>query len=261
MPVDVAVMTFNVRNNRALDGRRSWWFRRRSALEAIRRPDPDVAGLQEARPLQVRYFRRRLDGYGLVGVGRDDGAGRGEHCLLLYREPRLEIERSESRWFSDTPDVAGSRGWGNHFPRLATIAVLVDKASGRRFGVVVTHFDERSRESRRRSAEALVAWMAAEPGLPWVVLGDLNATVDDPAVAGLIAAGLHDALGELPPAGPGAATNHDFTGRADGTRIDHILVSPQWTVVDAGIVRDRPLGRLPSDHWPVVARLRLADGS
>ena len=86
-----------------------------------------------------------------------------------------------------------------------------------------------------------------------MILGDLNTTADDPAVQVLLGAGYRDALGDLPTHGPGAGTEHAFTGRDDRSRIDFVLVPPPWLVADARIVRDRPKGRLPSDHWPVVA--------
>ena len=250
-------MTFNVRNSRGLDGRNLWWLRRRSTVEAIRRPRPDIVGLQEVRRGQFRYLRSRLGEYDGVGAGRDDGRERGEHCPVLWRRGRLALDDWEVRWFSDTPRVPGSRGWGNRSPRLVTLARLVDLATGGSFGVAVTHLDATSETSRVRSAEALTRGLDEAASVPWIVLGDLNATAADPAVVALRAAGRRDALDELPASGAGAATSHAFTGRADGARIDHILVPPTWTVARSEIVRDRPLGRLPSDHWPVVAHVSV----
>ncbi len=247
------VMTFNVRTSRGLDGRNLWWLRRRATVEAIRRARPDVGGLQEVRPGQLRYLRSRLGELAMVGVGRDDGRRRGEHCPVLWRRERFRLEHWEVRWFSDTPQVPGSRGWGNRSPRIATLATLAEVGSGERLGVAVTHLDANSGTSRQRSAEALVAWLEAEPSLPWIVLGDANAIVTAPAVTSLLGSQRQDALAHLPAAGPGAATSHAFTGLAEGARIDHILVPSSWQVISAEVRRERPFGRLPSDHWPVVA--------
>jgi endonuclease/exonuclease/phosphatase family metal-dependent hydrolase len=57
--------------------------------------------------------------------------------------------------------------------------------------------------------------------------------------------------------GPSGTTHH-FSGRIDGRQIDHILVSREIDVLDAQVAHPRPFGRLPSDHWPVVARLRFS---
>jgi endonuclease/exonuclease/phosphatase family metal-dependent hydrolase len=89
------------------------------------------------------------------------------------------------------------------------------------------------------------------------VVGDLNATVADPAVALLLAGGLRDTLPGLGARGPLAATHHAWDGSTDGTRIDHVLVDADWDLLDARIDHTRPGGRPPSDHWPVVAEVVL----
>src|SRR5271157_3507361 len=65
------------------------------------------------------------------------------------------------------------------------------------------------------------------------------------------------------PRHPGAtsATPPTTTGgfRGDGAqkRIDYLLVTRQWEVGQAAVAAQRRHRRLPSDHWPVVATLRL----
>ena len=86
-------------------------------------------------------------------------------------------------------------------------------------------------------------------------MGDFNDTVEEPDLRLLVDAGYQDALGHLPPSGPGAGTEHGFTGRTDRRRIDYILVGAGMRVTSAEIVHARSRGRLPSDHWPVVARV------
>ena len=246
--------TWNIRNGRALDGFNSWPFRRSALAAAIADLDADLVALQEAYGFQQRLLLARLTAFSAAGTGRDDGRERGERCAVLYRRSRLELVRQTTRWFSDDPDLPGSRGWGNPLPRIVTLAWFHDLAADRRFGLANAHWDGASAASRVRSAEALLTWL--EPGLPWIVAGDLNATVDDAAVQRLLAAGLTDVLDRLDAAGPGVATHHGFSGATDGTRIDYILVSGEWHVEAAGIEHPRPGGRLPSDHWPVVAHLR-----
>lgn len=247
---DVVVMTFNIRTDRGLDGRNSWWLRREATVEAVRSVAPDVVALQEVRRLQLGHLKDALPEYGFLSVGRANGRQRGEHCPVLYRHARFDVAQWDVRWFSE--DRSG---------RIATLARLGDRTDGRTFCVASTHLDHRSAEARVTAAAALALWVRTWAG-PWIVMGDFNATTVDPALATLLATGLQDALAHLPPRGAGAATAHSFTGRADGARIDHVLVSPGWAVVDAAIVRATPGGRLPSDHWPVMARLRPApDGT
>jgi len=251
----VRVATFNVRSGLAYDGLDSWPFRRVAAARAIRMLGVDLVGLQEVHGFQQRSLLRRLHGYAAVGAPRDDGRRRGERSPVFFRATHFQLESQTTRWFSDTPDVAGSAGWGNPLPRIVTLVRLRERRGGRHFGVANAHWDGASATSRLRSAEALVSWL--DPELPWIVTGDLNATPDDPAIAALIGGGLRDVLAPLPARGDDVATHHQFRGTTAGTRIDYILVSPEWEILDAAVEHPRPRGRLPSDHWPVVATLAL----
>ena len=251
------VATFNVRTGLGRDGRDSWPLRAGACAAAIAGLAADVAGLQEVLAFQERGLARRLPGYAGAGAGRSDGRCRGERCTVAYLSGRLKLDGWTVRWFSNTPGVPGSRSWGNPIPRIATLCRFTDRRTGARLGVANVHWDGASAVSRERSAEALLGWL--DPALPWIVLGDLNATAGDPAVARLVAGGLTDTLARLGERGPQAATHHQWDGSTAGTRIDYVLVSPHWEVLEARIDHARPGGRLPSDHWPVVAEVRLRD--
>jgi endonuclease/exonuclease/phosphatase family metal-dependent hydrolase len=228
------VVSFNLRNGIAFDGCNSWPFRRRAAADVLAELDADVIGLQEAYGFQLRYLLRQLSGYVAVGEPRSRF---GERTPVLVRG---RVLAHATRGF----DVAGSR-----FQRIATTARV--EARGHELTVTCTHLDESSGERRRVCAEQLVGWLADTPG-PHVIAGDFNDTLDDSMFETFAAAGLRSAL----PDGAGG-TSHHFTGRTDGRQIDHILVPDQTEVVAASVVMTRPGDRLPSDHWPVAARIRL----
>ena len=249
------VASLNVRTGFGRDGWNSWPLRAGACAAAIQGLDADLVGLQEVRLFQERGLARRLPGYAGAGAGRDDGYGRGERCTVLFRPARLSLDGWKVNWFSDTPRVPGSRSWGNPIPRIVTLCRFTDRATGSRIGVANVHWDGASAASRLRSAEALLVWL--DPSLPWLVVGDLNATAGDPAVARLVAGGLRDPLAELGERGPRSATHHQWDGSSDGTRIDYVLVDDSWDVLAARIDHSRPGGRLPSDHWPVVAEVAL----
>lgn len=255
MPPVLRVVSFNIRKGTGLDGRHSWPLRAAVCAAALRDLAADVAGLQEVHRFQERALARRLPGYAGAGAGRNDGRRRGERCTVLFRHERLRLDSWTVRWLSDTPAVPASRSWGNPIPRIVTLCRFTDGHDGARFGFADTHWDGASAASRERSAEALLGWL--DPALPWIVAGDLNATAGDPAVARLLAGGLEDPLAHLGERGPRAATHHHWDGATEGTRIDHIFVTPHWRVLAARIDHARPGGRLPSDHWPVVAELVL----
>jgi endonuclease/exonuclease/phosphatase family metal-dependent hydrolase len=255
------VATFNIRTGLGRDGRDSWPFRRRRTAAAIARLDADIVGLQEARAFQLRWLLARLSIFAAAGAGRDDGRSRGEHCAILYRADRLRLIELRTRWLSETPEVPGSRDSGARMPRVVTTGMFetIGASGSLRFGVANTHWEGDSAAVRAHSAELLLSWL--DPRVPWIVLGDLNATPTEQSVRTLLDAGLADALADLPSRGPGAATHHRFDGATDGTRIDHILVSREWEVRQATVVQDRVDGRLPSDHWPVVVSLAIREES
>jgi endonuclease/exonuclease/phosphatase family metal-dependent hydrolase len=244
----IRVSSFNIRNGVAFDRCHSWPCRRRTTLAAIRGLDADVIGLQEAYGFQAAYLVRWLPGYEVSGDGRSIRR-RGERCCVLHRLDTVDRLTTETRWYGDDPTHPGGRLPGASFPRVATIVEMAIGATGQRFTFVDTHLDEHLDENRLAAADQLITWLGEGPA---VVVGDLNASPDSAVVHRLEAAGLRSAL---PPDAGG--TNHGFTGRTDGRRIDHILVSPHWEVLDGWVDTTRPGGRLPSDHWPVVADLDL----
>jgi endonuclease/exonuclease/phosphatase family metal-dependent hydrolase len=245
------VASFNIRNGRAFDGRHSWPLRRWATLAAVEALDADVIGLQEAFGFQLRWLARRLPGYEVHGdVGRDDGR-RGERCPVLVRRGATTVSGCRTRWYGETPDRPGTRMGGAHFPRLATLCRVTGPGPEDPVQLVNTHLDSAVAANRDRSVAQLLGWL--DLAEPCVVLGDLNAPPGAPPLRRLEEAGLRSAL-----AADAAGTAHNFTGRLDGPRIDHVLVSSHWDVVAAEVVADRAGCLLPSDHWPVRADLRLA---
>ena len=258
LQTDLSAMSFNIRYGTAADGENAWPNRKAQLIEVIRQHDPDILGLQEALDVQLGEIDSALEGYARVGVGRDDGRSKGEFSPILYRRSRFELLASETFWFSPTPETPGSTGWGNHITRIATWARLRDRTTDTSFYVFNLHLDHESAPSREKSARLLaVRIRAREHPEPVIVMGDFNSGEDQPPVRLLIeAVPLTDALVSVADSG-GMGTYHAFQGRTDGARIDHILLSGEWSVQAAGIDRSREASRYPSDHFPVYATLRL----
>lgn len=263
---DVALraMTFNIRVDVASDGVNAWPQRRALVAELIRHEAPDVLGLQEVLLHQKRDLEAALPEYAMAGVARGDGKEAGEFSPLAWRRDRFDLVRSGTFWLSSTPD-APSKGWDAALPRIATWAVLRERASGRLVRVLNTHFDHVGVEARAESAALIARWVVQGPnaGLPAIVLGDLNSTPDSEPYRRLAddaRAELTDsrAMTSTPPYGPPGT----FTGfRIDSDAaapIDHIFVTPDVAVDGYAVITQHWGGRLPSDHYPVLATLRLA---
>jgi endonuclease/exonuclease/phosphatase family metal-dependent hydrolase len=253
----LTVMTFNIRYGTAQDGDDHWVKRREQLFQLLRDRQPDVLGLQEALDFQIDEILAAVPGYAYVGVGRTDGRRKGEYAAVLYRTARLAARRSDTFWFSDTTTVPGSTSWGNRIERICTWAYFEDR-EGVPFYVFNVHLDHESQPSRVRSAGLLLERVRARlPAAPVIVTGDFNAGEDNPAIVAMRGA-LRDSFRVRFPDATGVGTFTGFKmGNTNGDKIDYVFVSEEVEVLDAEIVRASSGGRYPSDHFPVVAALRL----
>ena len=246
------VMTFNLRRHKASDKENGWTQRRYAAAETIRRHAPDLVGTQEGLHDQVGYLEEQFPEYGFLGEARFGGRN-DEFNAILYRKERFKVLGTGNFWLSDTPDVPGSRTWGNLVPRMATWARFMDKDTGNVFHHLNTHLDHLV--PRARKLGALLIQKRLPKDVPALVTGDFNALQRGGTYRYLTGpAGLTDSRWacETPVESRWNATFHNFTGRGL-YRIDYVLGRHVARYASYRVVRDRVEGKLPSDHFPVVA--------
>jgi endonuclease/exonuclease/phosphatase family metal-dependent hydrolase len=262
------VMSFNIRLGTANDGDNHWTRRREMLFALLREQDPDLVGLQEAFRFQIEEILAAVPGYGVVGVGRDDGKAGGETSAILFKVSRFHVAQSGTFWFSDTPDVPGTRTWGNRYNRVSSWARFIDR-DGTAFWHYNLHLDHESQPSRERSTELLLQRIDARafPDEPVIVTGDFNVGEDNPALHRLVGApgapasaprAFVDSFRVLHPDTTEVGTFTAFKfGETKGDKIDYVLVRPGTRVLSADILRTSQDGRYPSDHFPVVATIEL----
>jgi endonuclease/exonuclease/phosphatase family metal-dependent hydrolase len=137
---------------------------------------------------------------------------------------------------------------------------LLDRTSNQVIRVYNTHWDHVSQPSRLCSGKLIARKIrAGNPAESVILMGDFNVAADNPARRPFEQIGLRDSFAELHPNEANETTFHGFQGNTDGGKIDAILVSRQWQVLDAAIIKTEREGRFPSDHFPVTATLRLDD--
>ena len=251
----LTVMTFNVRLPVASDGPNYWPNRRALFAQTVAAADPDLFGTQELFQSQGDDIVRALPQYRWFGRDRRGGHG-DEHMGLFYRPDRLTLLDHGDFWLSDTPAVPGSISWGHTYPRMVNWGRFRTR-DGHRFVALDTHFPYRDEdEPAREKAATLIA--ARLPtiarGDPVVLLGDFNTTPATRTHA-ILTAALKDAREQVAtPRGP-AETFHNFTGKPD-RRIDWILTRG-FRVISVETVTQHDGALYPSDHFPVVAKLRF----
>ena len=252
----LSVMSFNIRLPAESDGVDYWETRKPLAVRMLREQQPDVIGLQELVKAQADYLVRELPQYAWFGRGREADGG-GEHMGVFYRKDRLKVIESGDFWLSDTPEVPGSITWGHPHPRMVTWALFEQHSDGKRFYLFNTHLPYRDEDeaARLKGAQAIARHLATLPDdVPVVLTGDFTTTPDSDAHA-VLAGTLQDAWTTAPRVEGIDATFHGFTGKAD-RRIDWIFVrGAQLESITS--VTTRWNNRYPSDHFPLVATLRL----
>jgi endonuclease/exonuclease/phosphatase family metal-dependent hydrolase len=251
------VMSFNIRYGTADDGPNRWELRRDMLIALVRDERPDILGLQEALHFQIDEMLGAMPEYRIVGVGRSDGGQGGEYSAILYRASRLTPRRTETFWFSDTPNVVKSNTWGAALERICTWA-LFDDQQGSSFYAFNVHLDHVSQPAREKSVALLLDRVKSRsPAAPVVVIGDFNSGEANPATRAMLAS-FRDTFRVIHPQVTEVGTANAFTfGQTRGEKIDYIFVEAETDVLSADILRTSRDGRYPSDHFPVTARIRF----
>jgi len=253
----ITLMTYNVKNP---DPEYDWPARLPVVLDVIRRHDPDVLCVQEAFDHQMDGLRAGLPEHGDVGQGREGGTS-GEHAAVFYRRSRLRPGDVGTFWLSDTPDEPGSNTWGSRYPRVANHVRFLD-AEGGAFTLLTTHLDHEQGphgdEVRGRSAALIVERLSVLEG-PSVFAGDCNEPAGTGAASRVFAeAGFEDAWLVAGDPDDRTATYNDWEPPVpSGERIDWVLTRGTAGVDRVVIDHDGPETWFASDHFPVVATLRV----
>ncbi|MBI3125322.1 MAG: endonuclease/exonuclease/phosphatase family protein [Ignavibacteriales bacterium] len=255
---DIKVMTFNIRLGIVDDGENSWKHRSENLFQTIEKFNPELLGLQEAFLFQIDEILKHFPDLALVGVGRDDGKQGGEYSCILYNKTRFKVDTTETFWFSDTPNIPGSKHWGNNITRICTWAKFTDSKTKNKFYYYNVHLDHESQPSREKSTELLLAKMNKQKEkLPIILTGDFNCGDDNPAILTILKGGLVDSYRALHKKTANEGTFHAFKGGTDGEKIDFIFTSNHLKTKKAEIIRDSHNGKFPSDHFPVIAVLEF----
>jgi endonuclease/exonuclease/phosphatase family metal-dependent hydrolase len=270
--LNLNVMSFNIRRGTARDGRNHWVFRRNRVQEVFRHYRPDVLGLQEAMDFQISAIRTMLPGYEMVGAGNMGGSD-GLHNAIFYDATRFLLSEEGTFWLSDTPDIPGSKGWGNILRRTCSWARLIEKESRQAFYFYNTHLDHISLRSRKKSVILLTQRIHGRsyPD-PFVLTGDFNAREKSTPIQylkgrillGTKTAGrvlnpnpLIDTFRVRHPNRRNAGTFHGFRRFFFRLKIDYIFVPPSVRVQDAQIITMRCKEFYPSDHFPLITSIAI----
>ena len=277
---------YNIRNANAKDAAEGNGWERRCPVvcDIIRAESFDIFGSQEVLHSQLEDMRNALPQYDYVGVGRNDGKTAGEYAPIFYKKDRIKCLQSGTFWLSETPDVVASVGWDAKYTRICTWGQFKDRRTGKKFWMFNLHMDHRGVEARKQSALLVMDRIQKMCGKqPYILLGDFNVDQFNPIYPMMMESGMfvdcHDAAAVR--FAPTGSMNYFKTDFKTDSRIDHVLVSDDFDVLDYTVLtysywsEENPSAealeaikagkegvvvhkqRLPSDHYPVGIHLKF----
>ena len=260
---DLNVMTFNIRFNNPGDSLNAWPHRKDKVASQILFHQAHIIGVQEALHGQMTELQQSLPNYKSVGVGRD-GNTKGEYSAIFYDTTRLQVLETQTFWLSLTPEVPASKSWDAALTRIVTWIKCRDRKTKKLFFVFNTHFDHRGEEARRQSAQLLKQKVNAIAGkTPVIITGDFNAKPQDEPIKVLLQADdplrFTDTkeLSVTPHYGPTGTFNGFRSKEIHDEPIDYIFVKGKWKVLAHATISQTWGGLFASDHFAVLAVLRL----
>jgi len=259
-PVELGVMSFNIRYGSADDGKNSWEFRKELVVETIREYDPVLVGTQETLKFQAEYIDQQLDDFESFGIGRNHDGG-GESMRVFYKASEVMPVETGQFWYSETPNIPGTKSWDSSLPRAATWAKIWHIKSKTFFYFINTHFDHRGKVARLESAKLLTKFARKlDKDIPIILTGDFNASAQTSAPWKELTSKLFtdsrltaaEKKGSELTFGGFKAPNEDRS-----RRIDWIMYrGPIKSLYNETVLYNKN-GQYPSDHYPVYEKLLI----
>lgn len=266
-PASLTLMSFNIREGS------NWSSRKSPIVSMINGESPDIIGLQEVKDLDVwehmsedhpwDYLRDNLTAY--TGYRYSDKTN-----AILYKTSTVELSNTGYFWLRDDYSSSGT-SWDG-YERMVLYATVREKASGRNFFYMNTHFPMNNTDGGWAKCTALLESRIAAlntNNYPVILMGDFNCVYGD-ACWDSIKTWMNNTR-YAPGVSVISTENRDlYTYNAfgdsskDRNKIDHIWVSKSITV-DSYVTLTtavRSYGGYTtngetflSDHYPIIAHI------
>lgn len=267
-PVNMRIMTFNLRFAGGNDGANSWKFRKSHVAEIINRYHPAIMGTQEGLKDQLTELAALLEHkYERYGVEREVN---GEYEQIFYDTEVVERLDGGNFWLSESPDTPYTQGWDAACVRLVTWCKFRLLATQQEFFFFNTQLDHVGAASRTYGSQLLwdrMQKITETPEAPLFLVGDFNTYRHTSTYRYFTTAQDGPKLLEAwkqaeEPIGKVSYTYHGWAGvDNDGERgaepaanhIDWIFYRPAMRVLTTEVITEARNGRYPSDHYPIQA--------
>ena len=255
-PEKINIMTYNIRLDTEADGINTWDNRKEGVLSLIKEESVDILGIQEGLPSQIEYLSKELDGYSMIGEGRD-GGNNGEYSAIYYRNKKMSLIQTETFWLSETPEMP-SIGWDAAINRIVTLGIFKIKKSKKELIVYNTHFDHIGKIAREKSVGVILNHIKENDfqNRPLIVMGDFNLSPEDLPIE-LLSKELNDSFKLFPVKNPvGTFNGFDLDSKLLD-RIDYIFTKNIKITNYKHLNKKLSSGLWPSDHLPILISMFL----
>lgn len=253
----LTLITYNIKNDYDKTGPNNWTERKSAMGSFLVETAPSFLGVQEALHNQVTYLDSVLVNHKYIGVGRDDGEETGEYCAIYFDTSAYNFIAQKTIWLSPTPNE-NSKGWDAAFPRIATFGLFSNKTNGDSLLVVNTHFDHVGKQARAESAKVIYSEIQRWDVAQAILMGDLNATINEAPIQYLKQALLNTNIPSLNTNRGPVGTFNGFNQNYEDRVIDYIFLKG---FSESAVKRYEHLdprlsdGNFVSDHFAVVAEI------
>lgn len=253
------IMTYNIRLDVPSDGENNWSNRKDFFSSQIQFYEPDIFGVQEAKPNQVTDIATALSQYNYLGIGRD-GDGKGESSNIFYNKERFSVKETNTIWLSETPDIP-SKGWDAAFNRVCTYAFFKDLKTNKTFWVFNTHLDHMGEEAKTKGIQLILSKIKTlnSKNYPVIFMGDFNSEPNENRILELRSV-MDDSkeVSEQKPYGPSGTFNNFKHDQPVTKLIDYIFISKNSVlkVKKHAVLSDAVDLKYPSDHLPIFVELK-----
>lgn len=259
-----SVMTFNIRNSRALEDQQdhNWNDRKEKVIKIIESNNPDIIGFQEVLHNQMCYLVDQLDyKYSYYGIGRDDGKHKGEYNPIFFNN-KFDLFDKGTFWLSDTPTIPSKTWPGCCYRTCSWIKLRFDKED---LLIANTHLDEKYTDTRMKSIEVL-SNLKNMKIKSLILMGDFNFEVNSIEYKNITEKlWIKDSFKEFnSPYDKNLVTYHGYTGERSSPSkrlIDFVFWnSISLKISSSFIIYDNPgpkKSTLSSDHWPLMTNFSL----
>ncbi len=235
----------------------NWILRRDMVIDLIKRELPDSFGVQEAHYDWMKTLCDALPEYAYVGIGREGGT-EGEFSAVFYLKNKFTILDSGTFWLAEDPNVP-AKGWDAACYRVCSWAKLQSKESSQIFVHMNTHLDHIGNEARTKGLQLILDY-AEKFNEPTVLTGDFNF----PEGCALYKQMTSSVFVDSKYATENNVEHYTFNAfypymdREDELEIiDYVNVTKNIKVNSYKVITDKPDGKFPSDHFPVVAEIEI----